>query len=136
MGTYPSLSLAGFGVDYNPHLNVLPGPPHPMQHIDGINLFGLISIASLLFCLPAALVLESSLWGPAWQAASTKAGQQATLQLLLGGGLFYHLYNQVSGEFGHVGRDSRGGKIARWTIPGDAGNTRPQMRANQLGRHR
>ncbi|GIL88382.1 hypothetical protein Vretifemale_16351 [Volvox reticuliferus] len=65
------------------------------KHIDGINLFGLISFASLLYCLPAALVLESGTWQAAWQAAATKAGQKATLQLLLWGGVFYHLYNQV-----------------------------------------
>ncbi|GLI71662.1 hypothetical protein VaNZ11_016898 [Volvox africanus] len=66
------------------------------KHIDGINLFGLISFASLLYCLPAALVLESGAWQAAWQAAATKAGQKATLQLLLWGGVFYHLYNQLS----------------------------------------
>jgi hypothetical protein len=36
--------------------------PTPMQHIDGINLFGLISIASLVYCLPAALYFESGMW--------------------------------------------------------------------------
>ncbi|GFR45956.1 hypothetical protein Agub_g7423 [Astrephomene gubernaculifera] len=66
------------------------------KHIDGINLFGLISIASLLFCLPAALVLESGSWGATWSAAVARVGQQQVAGLLLWGGLFYHLYNQLS----------------------------------------
>ncbi|KAL6751807.1 triose-phosphate transporter family-domain-containing protein [Haematococcus lacustris] len=66
------------------------------KHIDGINLFGLISIASLFYCLPAALVIESAQWGPAWQAAVAKLGTTQFCQTLAWGGLFYHLYNQAS----------------------------------------
>lgn len=67
------------------------------KHIDGINLFGLISIASLLFCAPAAVVAEGHLWGAAWErAAAALGGVPALLQLLAVGGLFYHLYNQAS----------------------------------------
>ena len=65
------------------------------QHIDGINLFGLISIVSLLYCAPAAYFMESPMWGTAWEAAKTKLGAVPFYQLLAWGGLFYHLYNQV-----------------------------------------
>ncbi len=68
-----------------------------LQNVDGVNLFGLISIASLLYCAPAAVVMEGAKWGPALQAAVTKMGSDmAFYQLLAWGGLFYHLYNQVS----------------------------------------
>ncbi|GBF93816.1 hypothetical protein Rsub_06148 [Raphidocelis subcapitata] len=66
------------------------------KHIDGINLFGLISIVSLLYCAPAAVFAEGHMWGAAWEAAVAKMGQGALLQLLAVGGLFYHLYNQAS----------------------------------------
>ena len=65
------------------------------QHVDGINLFGLISIVSLVYCAPAAFVMESSVWGPAWQAAIDKLGALPFYQYLAVGGIFYHLYNQV-----------------------------------------
>jgi len=66
------------------------------KHIDGINLFGLISIVSLLYCAPAAVIMEGSAWSSAWQAAVTKVGQEKMWQLLGWGGIFYHLYNQTS----------------------------------------
>lgn len=71
---------------------------HPQlrtQHIDGINLFGLISIVSLLYCAPAAVYVEGSQWLPAWNAAVEKVGKTKMLQLLAMSGVFYHLYNQV-----------------------------------------
>lgn len=66
------------------------------KHIDGINLFGLISISSLLFCVPAAIWAEGHMWGPAWESAVQKLGPMAFYQLLAMSGLFYHLYNQAS----------------------------------------
>lgn len=65
------------------------------KDIDGINLFGMISIASLLYCAPAALIAEGAKWGPAWDAA-TANGAGPLLGVLAWGGLFYHLYNQAS----------------------------------------
>lgn len=67
------------------------------QHIDGINLFGLISISSLLFCIPAAIWAESHMWGAAWNTAVQSLGPMPFYQLLAMSGLFYHLYNQVCG---------------------------------------
>ena len=69
-----------------------------LQQVDGINLFGLISIVSLLYCAPAAFIMERGMWQGAWQAASAKLGETAFLQLLAVGGLFYHLYNQVRAQ--------------------------------------
>ncbi|WIA17615.1 hypothetical protein OEZ85_014426 [Tetradesmus obliquus] len=66
------------------------------KHIDGINLFGLISCASLLYCIPAALYVERGMWEGAWQAAVASLGPGPFYQLLLTSGLFYHLYNQRS----------------------------------------
>ncbi|KAG2451660.1 hypothetical protein HYH02_003440 [Chlamydomonas schloesseri] len=66
------------------------------KHIDGINLFGLISIASLIYCLPASLYFEAGIWKSMWEASVLKTGEWGTAQLLLWGGLFYHLYNQLS----------------------------------------
>lgn len=66
------------------------------KDIDGINLFGLISIFSLLYCAPLALVMESARWPALLQGAVTSAGSVAAfVQLLAVGGVFYHLYNQV-----------------------------------------
>lgn len=66
-----------------------------LQHIDGINLFGLISIVSLVYCIPAAIWAESHLWGAAWNTAVQSMGAMPFYQLLAMSGLFYHLYNQV-----------------------------------------
>ena len=82
----------------------LPCPPcPPPQHVDGINLFGMISIVSLVYCAPAAYAMESPMWGAAWQAAITKMGATQFYQILAVGGIFYHLYNQV-GSCGGVTR--------------------------------
>lgn len=65
--------------------------------MDGINLFGMISIASLLFCVPAAVIMEASAWGPALSSAlKATSGPVNIVTMLLLGGIFYHLYNQLS----------------------------------------
>jgi solute carrier family 35, member E1 len=67
------------------------------EGMDGINLFGLISIVSLIFCIPAAVLLEAPAWQQAASAAVASLGStSAFVQLLLAGGIFYHLYNQLS----------------------------------------
>jgi drug/metabolite transporter (DMT)-like permease len=67
------------------------------QNIDGINLYGLISGTALLICLPAALFFEGAQLGAATATATAALGSQAALvQLLLAGGLFYHLYNAMA----------------------------------------
>ncbi|PSC67934.1 Xylulose 5-phosphate phosphate chloroplastic [Micractinium conductrix] len=70
--------------------------------IDGINLFAILSIISIFYCLPCALVFEGfkggvNNWAPLWDAAVASAGGMAAwAKLLAAGGLFYHLYNQAS----------------------------------------
>lgn len=67
------------------------------KHIDGINLYGLISIASLVYCAPAAFIMERSMWASAWEAGVTKLGGTTEfVQLLAVACAFYHLYNQAS----------------------------------------
>eukprot|EP00878_Enallax_costatus_P012145 GHUV01012681.1.p1 GENE.GHUV01012681.1~~GHUV01012681.1.p1 ORF type:complete len:232 (+),score=57.17 GHUV01012681.1:1237-1932(+) len=66
------------------------------KHIDGINLFGLISITSLIYCVPAALFVERHMWNTAWETAVMKLGATQFYQLLGLSGLFYHMYNQAS----------------------------------------
>ncbi|GAB4815738.1 hypothetical protein N2152v2_002784 [Parachlorella kessleri] len=72
------------------------------KNIDGINLFGLLSIISIGYCLPCALVLEGfkggvNHWGALWDSAVLATGGPGPwVKLLLLGGLFYHLYNQAS----------------------------------------
>jgi hypothetical protein len=87
----------------NPDPHPHPTPTSTPQHIDGINLFGLISIVSLLYCAPAAVLAEGHAWGAAWDVAAAKLGQGALVQLLAVGGIFYHLYNQVGGAGGGLG---------------------------------
>ncbi len=61
-----------------------------------MNLFGLIAIAALVFCVPLAVVMEGSKWGAAYQGAISKVGKDIFLRDMALAGLFYHLYNQVS----------------------------------------
>lgn len=67
------------------------------EGMDGINLFGLISLSSLIFCIPLSLLFESHAWPQAASAAVAALGSEAAMwQLLVAGGVFYHLYNQLS----------------------------------------
>ncbi|DBA85788.1 hypothetical protein WJX77_003154 [Trebouxia sp. C0004] len=66
------------------------------KHIDGINLFGLISIASLLYCAPLAILMEGSLWSSAYNTALTNVGKNELFKQMAVAGIFYHLYNQFS----------------------------------------
>jgi solute carrier family 35 protein E1 len=67
------------------------------EHIDGINMYALISIISLCYLAPVAFFVEGSTWGAGWAAAATSmSGNFAFVKLLALGGVFYHLYNQVS----------------------------------------
>lgn len=90
----------------------LPTHPPARPQLDGINLFAILSIISIFYCLPAALVLEGfkggvNNWAPLWDAAvASSGGLAAWAKLLAAGGLFYHLYNQV--------RPARVAGRARW----------------------
>lgn len=72
--------------------------------LDGINLFGLLSILSVAICAPLALAVEGLAPGggglvwPAMarSAADAMGGYAPLLRLGAATGLFYHLYNQAS----------------------------------------
>jgi solute carrier family 35, member E1 len=72
------------------------------KDIDGINMFALLSIISIAYTLPAALVMEGFANGTYQWGAMAEAGVAALggttqfFRLLAGTGLFYHLYNQAS----------------------------------------
>lgn len=67
------------------------------DHIDGINMYALISMISLCYLAPVAFFVEGASWAGGWQVAAQAIGSNAKfIQLLALGGVFYHLYNQVS----------------------------------------
>lgn len=66
------------------------------KEIDGINLYALISIVSLIYLTPVAFFVEGAQWSAGWAAATASTGLSKTLGLIFASGLFYHLYNQVS----------------------------------------
>lgn len=72
------------------------------KHIDGINMFALLSIMALLYTVPTAIVVEGLRggtyhWGGmAATAMDALGGAAPFFKLLAASGLFYHLYNQAS----------------------------------------
>eukprot|EP00963_Diacronema_lutheri_P012612 scaffold1822_cov333-Pavlova_lutheri.AAC.5 len=66
------------------------------KEIDGINLYALISIVSLIYLTPVAFFVEGAQWSAGWAAATASTGLSKSLGLIFASGLFYHLYNQVS----------------------------------------
>merc|ERR1712224_1057882 len=68
-----------------------------LKDVDGINFYGVISIISMLYLAPVALVVEGSKWSAGWAAALGSGFTPFDLVKLIGAsGLFYHLYNQSS----------------------------------------
>ena len=53
------------------------------QDIGGINLFVLISLFSLIFCVPLALVMESHLWPAAVESAKASVGGAGLARMLV-----------------------------------------------------
>ena len=67
------------------------------ETIDGINLYGLISVLSLGYMIPLALVMEGpAMWDAGFAVASAKMGAAQLWKLIAVGGITYHLYNQTS----------------------------------------
>ncbi|KDD73011.1 triose-phosphate transporter [Helicosporidium sp. ATCC 50920] len=69
--------------------------------LDGINLFALLSILSLIYLIPAALFMEgfqggAFVWKDMYAVASATYGPAQLVKLLALSGVFYHLYNQAS----------------------------------------
>ncbi|CAM6083736.1 unnamed protein product [Calypogeia fissa] len=68
-----------------------------MTGMDSTNVYAYISILSLLFCIPPAIIVE----GPAllkygFSDAVAKVGMQKFVSDLFWVGMFYHLYNQLA----------------------------------------
>ena len=53
------------------------------QDVGGINLFVLISLFSLVFCIPLALVMESHMWPAAIESAKASVGTGSFARLML-----------------------------------------------------
>ncbi|KAL9228777.1 hypothetical protein vseg_004321 [Gypsophila vaccaria] len=67
------------------------------KEVDGLNLYGWISIISFLYLFPAAVYVEGAQWVQGYQKAITSVGNPMTFYLwVLIAGVFYHLYNQSS----------------------------------------
>ena len=73
------------------------------KSLDGINLFALLSIISIFITLPVALFVEGFKggvyqWGAMADAATASMGGDFVvfMRLIIGSGIFYHLYNQFS----------------------------------------
>ncbi|KAI4312539.1 hypothetical protein MLD38_037346 [Melastoma candidum] len=67
------------------------------KEVNGLNLYGWISIISLLYLLPVAIFVEGSQWIPGYHKAIETVGKSSTFYLwVMLSGIFYHLYNQSS----------------------------------------
>ncbi|GLT54046.1 hypothetical protein SLA2020_272790 [Shorea laevis] len=67
------------------------------KEVDGLNLYGWISIISLLYLFPVAVFVEGSQWVQGYHRAIQAVGKPSTLYIwVLLSGVFYHLYNQSS----------------------------------------
>lgn len=70
---------------------------YDFSHINGLNLYGWISILSLLYLFPVALFVEGSQWvGGFHRALAAVPSPRTFYWWLLLSGIFYHLYNQSS----------------------------------------
>lgn len=67
------------------------------REVDGLNLYGWITIISLIYLLPVAVFVEGSQWVPGYYRAIEAVGKSSTFYFwVLLSGVFYHLYNQSS----------------------------------------
>ncbi|GAV80477.1 EamA domain-containing protein/TPT domain-containing protein [Cephalotus follicularis] len=67
------------------------------KEVDGLNMYGCISIISLLYLFPVAVFVEGSQWVPGYHNAIKASGKPSTFYFwVLLSGIFYHLYNQSS----------------------------------------
>lgn len=67
------------------------------KEVNGLNLYGWISIISLLYLFPVAIFVEGSQWIQGYHKAIQAVGKPSTLYIwVLLSGVFYHLYNQSS----------------------------------------
>ncbi|KAL6129253.1 hypothetical protein ACLB2K_072606 [Fragaria x ananassa] len=67
------------------------------KEVDGLNLYGWISIISLFYLFPVAVFVEGPQWVQGYHRAIASVGKPSTFYLwVLLSGVFYHLYNQSS----------------------------------------
>lgn len=67
------------------------------KEVNGLNLYGVISILSLLYLFPVAVFVEGSQWVAGYHTAIETIGTPSTFYLwVITSGVFYHLYNQSS----------------------------------------
>ncbi|XP_014499766.1 xylulose 5-phosphate/phosphate translocator, chloroplastic [Vigna radiata var. radiata] len=67
------------------------------KEVDGLNLYGWITIVSFLYLFPVAIFVEGSQWIPGYYKAIEAIGKPSTFYFwVLLSGVFYHLYNQSS----------------------------------------
>ena len=67
------------------------------KEVDGLNLYGWISIISLIYLFPGAVFVEGSQWVQGYDKAIEAIGNPMTFYLwVMLSGVFYHLYNQSS----------------------------------------
>ncbi|XP_039121191.1 xylulose 5-phosphate/phosphate translocator, chloroplastic-like [Dioscorea cayenensis subsp. rotundata] len=70
---------------------------YDFKHINGLNLYGFITIASLLYLVPVAVLVEGSKWVDGFQMAVMAApAPWSFYSWVVLSGIFYHLYNQSS----------------------------------------
>jgi solute carrier family 35 protein E1 len=69
------------------------------ENITSVNLFGLVTIASFILCIPGALVTERGLlmdlWSKATSGATAVASSDDLIKTLVISGLFHYLNNEV-----------------------------------------
>ncbi|KAK1262111.1 hypothetical protein QJS04_geneDACA008975 [Acorus gramineus] len=67
------------------------------KHINGLNLYGWISIVSLAYLLPMAVFVEGAKWMDGYRAAIAAIDWPPRFYVwVVLSGVFYHLYNQTS----------------------------------------
>lgn len=67
------------------------------KEVNGLNLYGWISIISLLYLFPVAIFVEGTQWIEGYHRAIQAVGKPTTFYIwVMLSGVFYHLYNQSS----------------------------------------
>ncbi|KAJ4721408.1 Glucose-6-phosphate/phosphate translocator 1, chloroplastic [Melia azedarach] len=67
------------------------------KEVNGLNLYGWITIISLIYLFPVAVFVEGSQWVQGYHNAIASIGEPTTFYIwVLLSGIFYHLYNQSS----------------------------------------
>ncbi|KAE9594820.1 putative sugar phosphate transporter domain-containing protein [Lupinus albus] len=67
------------------------------KEVDGLNMYGWITIISLFYLFPVAIFVEGSQWIPGYYKAIEAIGKPTTFYIwVMLSGVFYHLYNQSS----------------------------------------